>query len=182
MQNSLAYRVSDAIRDLDGFYERLAMSHAVMRAAGMRLREEQGDANGKDKASIDSDGTANSLRYVYGFTSPNYTVMPTRMFRFDGKGILSFIGGKETGKWLADGQTAHTKDGLLAVSFDELGFLGSDPTDTSDLTFFPRFTDYEKDYRPCPSVPDEAWVATYEATRPVAKEVPALKVPKTQSE
>ena len=182
MHESLAYRVSDAVRDLDGFYERLAMSHAVMRAAGMRLREKQDEANGTSKATLDADGNANSLRYVYAFTSPNYTLIPMRMFRFDGKGTLSFIGGQETGQWLKDDETAKTKDGLIAITFKELGFLNSDPTDTSDLTFFPRFVDYDKVYRPCPKVPDKAWVAAYEATRPTAIEVPPLKAPKTRSE
>jgi len=180
MHASLAYRVSDAVRDLDGFYERLAMSHAVMRAAGMRLREMQGNDN--DKATLDADGNANSLRYVYAFTSPNYTLIPMRMFRFDGKGTLSFIGGQEAGQWLNSDVTAKTKDGLMAITFEELGFLNSDPTDTSDVTFFPRLVDYDKVYRPCPKVPDEAWVAAYEATRPTAIEVPPLRVPETSSE
>lgn len=182
MHTSLAYRLSDATRDMDNFYQRLAMSHAVLRAAGMRLREPQGDANGKNKATLDAEGNANSLRYVYGFTSPNYTLIPMRMFRFDGKGTLSFIGGKEAGQWLESDVTAKTKDGLMAMTFEELGFLGSDPTDKSDFTVWPRLTDYDNSYRPCPSVPDAAWVAAYEATRPTAIEVPALKVPETRSE
>ncbi|TLP45621.1 hypothetical protein FDK21_12820 [Cohaesibacter sp. CAU 1516] len=180
MHKSLAYRLNDAVEGLDGFYHRLAMSHAVLRAVGMRVREKQSDAN--NRATLDDAGNANSLRYVYAFTSPNYTLIPMRMFRFDGKGTLSFIGGQETGQSLKKAVTAKTDDGRIAFTFEEMGFLKSDPTDRSDLTFLPRLVDYDKTYRPCPKMPDEAWVAAYEATRSVANEAAPINVPQAPSE
>lgn len=172
MQSSIAYRLNDATRDLDGFYERMAMSHAVLRAAGYRLREEQVPLNGEAKASVGSDGVTDSLRYVYGFTSPNYTLIPVRMFRFDGKATLSFIGANEQDAWVNSELTGKTKDEQIGFTFEELGFADHDPDDTFDFTFYPRLIDYDNQYRPCPAVPDAAWVEAYENTKPVKAEAP----------
>nr|WP_321460459.1 hypothetical protein [uncultured Cohaesibacter sp.] len=164
-KGSLIYRLNDASQEAKGFYDQLAIAHAVMRASGMRLREKKPHLNIKYsrewmlKPSYNDSYTFNKLSYIYAFTTLGASLFPLRMFRFDKRAGLYFLGPearKETG-------LDKTANGLIEVGVGGIDlFKSGPPSGESYFPLLPKFTDYENTYQTCPTVPSEAWVKAYE--------------------
>ncbi|WP_319530798.1 hypothetical protein [uncultured Cohaesibacter sp.] len=167
-KGSLIYRLNDASQNAKGFYEQLAIAHAVMRASGMRLREKKSLVNKKYsrdwmmKPFYDDGYTFNKLDYTYAFTTLGASLFPLRMFSFDDLAGLYFLGPearKETG-------LDRTANGLIEVGVGGgiALFKSSLPPGESYFPLLPKYTDYENTYQTCPTVPSAAWVEAYEST------------------
>ena len=192
MPTSMTYRLNDATKDLTDFYERLAMSHAVMRYSGMRLREKQGSLDWVKTVTYEEGETPKALRYEYAHTAPIYTIVPLRMFRFDSAANFTFsvapseavaepaepevqvpveteekplkLTMESSKEVLRRAAAALIKDAQISFEYHKQTLIGSDPDDASQYTFYPILTDYETEYNPCPTVPGEGWVKAYMST------------------
>ncbi|WP_119308294.1 hypothetical protein [Cohaesibacter haloalkalitolerans] len=171
-KGSLIYRLNSALQEAEGFYEQLAIAHAVMRASGMRLRERKPLVNGKYsrdwmlKPYYEEGYAFYKLAYSYEFTTLSDALFPLRMFKFDQKSFIAFLGSEARIK-SGPGRTAN---GLIEVTVgDKDLFMNGPPPGESYFPLFPTFTDYENAYQRCPTVPSEAWVEAYErALEPMA--------------
>ncbi len=114
---SLIYRLNHASQEAKGFYEQLAIAHAVMRASGMRLRERKPLVNGKYsrdwmmKPHYEEGYNFYKLSYTYAFTSLGASLFPIRMFSFDDRAGLYFLGPKARKETGLD----KTANGLIEV-------------------------------------------------------------------